>query len=68
MAKERLRMRFPHALSPDQGLAAIPVVRENSFVQIGKRICCALGLKKLPVSAPANFPLRKLRAPVILSL
>ena len=29
---------------------------------------CTLGLTKLRVSAAANFPLRKLRGPVIVSL
>ena len=60
--------RFPHALSPGQGRAVIPVVRQNSFVQICKRIRCAWGLTKSPVSEAAGFPLRKLRAPAIVSL
>lgn len=48
--------------------AVIPVVRQNSFVQICKRIRCASGLTKLPVSEAASFPLRKLRAPATVSL
>lgn len=48
--------------------AVIPVGCQNSVVQICKRIRRALGLTKLPVSEAASFPLRKLRAPAIVSL